>query len=256
MANHGIAIPLEESEIPLVHIEAVLRSFNRTMPEEINRIVSDHTSDYLFAPTETAMLNLEGEGLKTKSYLTGDIMVDSIALAKSTNTINNVKTKFENYYLLTLHRPYNVDFPDKLSKILSQLGALNKRIVFPVHPRTKKILETNRIKLNSNIELIKPVGYLEFIELQNKAEKIITDSGGIQKEAYILNKPCITLRSETEWIETVNVGWNLLIDIDKENNVCEKIDSFFPPIQHPFLFGANVAEKMVCIINEKISKAN
>lgn len=245
-----------KQNIKTIHIEAGLRSFNRSMPEEINRIVSDHTSDYLFAPTKTAMLNLKREGLISKSFLTGDIMVDSIAFAKSINKLNVHRKIYDNYYLLTLHRPYNVDDPEKLFNILSQLGSLKKTIVFPVHPRTRENLEKNKFKLNSNIKIIKPVGYLEFIELQDKADRIITDSGGIQKEAYILHKPCITIRSETEWIETVNAGWNLLIENEKEDCFCEKINSFQPPRTHPSLFGENVAEKMIRIITEKILMIN
>jgi len=236
--------------IKTVHVEAGLRSFNRSMPEEINRIVSDHTSDYLFVPTAIAIKNLEREGLGTKSYLTGDIMVDSLGYASSIAFSNNRSKNFNNYFLLTLHRPYNVDNPQKLSKILELLNSLNELIVFPIHPRTKQIIEKNNIPINSNIKLINPLGYLDFIALQSNAKKIITDSGGIQKEAYILQKPCITLRSETEWIETVESGWNMLLNVEKDNEIVENIIQFSPPKDHPDLFGSNVSEKMVKIINE------
>jgi UDP-N-acetylglucosamine 2-epimerase len=235
--------------IKTIHVEAGLRSYNKTMPEEINRIVSDHTSDILFAPTATAIKNLELEGLLSKSYLTGDIMVDSLLYANSIALSKNKTNNLENYYLLTLHRPYNVDDPHKLKKIIKLINSLNKLVVFPVHPRTKNIIEKNNIPVYSNIKLINPLGYLDFISLQSNAEKIITDSGGIQKEAYILRKPCITLRSETEWIETVESGWNMLLNVEKDNEIVDKIIEFSPPEQHPDLFGNNVSEKMVDIIN-------
>lgn len=242
--------------IKTVHVEAGLRSFNKSMPEEINRIVSDHTSDYLFVPTAVAIKNLEREGLGTKSYLTGDIMVDSLLYANSIATSKNNSNNHENYYLLTLHRPYNVDDPHKLEKIIKLLNSLNKLVVFPVHPRTKNIIEKNNILLGSNIKLINPLGYIDFIALQSDAEKILTDSGGIQKEAYILQKPCITLRSETEWIETVESGWNMLLNVEKDNEIVEKIIAFSPPEPHPDIFGVNVSVKMVKIINEEIFGVN
>ena len=235
--------------IKTIHIEAGLRSFNRTMPEEINRIVSDHTSDYLFAPTETAMTNLVNEGLQDKSYLTGDIMVDALKLAQLKISSIDASVEFNDYYLLTLHRPYNVDNHLKLSKILHSLAHLKKDVVFPIHPRTKKIIELNNIVVNDKIKLIPPVGYLQFIQLQSNSIKIITDSGGIQKEAYILGKPCITIRPETEWIETVDSGWNILFDYDKQNDLIEKINNHSPPNKRPPLFGDAVAKKMVHIIN-------
>lgn len=239
--------------IKTIHIEAGLRSFNRAMPEEINRIISDHTSDYLFAPTAFAIENLEREGLGEKSYLTGDIMVSSLDYARSIVLFNNKSNVFDNYYLLTLHRPYNVDDPKKLSRILELLNSLNNTIVFPVHPRTRQIISKNNVPVDSNIKLINPLGYIDFIALQLNAEKIITDSGGIQKEAYILQKPCVTLRSETEWIETVKSGWNMLLNVETDNEIVEKIVTFVPPIEHPDLFGNNVSVKMVKIIND-ISK--
>ena len=236
--------------IKAIHVEAGLRSFNKSMPEEINRIVSDHTSDYLFAPTATAIKNLEHEGLGAKSFLTGDIMVDSLRFANSIASSNKKFNNFKNYYLLTLHRPYNVDNPQKLGKIIELFNSLNKNVVFPVHPRTNNIIKKNNISVDSNIKLINPLGYLDFIALQSNADKIITDSGGIQKEAYILRKPCITLRSETEWIETVESGWNKLINIEIDDAIVENIIEFSPSEKYPDLFGNDVSKKMVKIIND------
>ncbi len=243
--------------IPVVHVEAGLRSFNRQMPEEINRIVADHASEYLFAPTKTAMKNLNNENLSSRSYLTGDIMVDALnsAAEKAQNStiLDDLGLEKNEYYLLTLHRPYNVDDPVRLSRILNNLGNLSKQVIFPVHPRTKKTLENHgnqpiNQSTNHSIQFIKPVGYLDFINLQSNAHKIITDSGGIQKEAYLLKIPCITLRPESEWVETVEAGWNLLLHPVQENNLSGKIEEFEIPAKHEKFFGENVAEKMVEII--------
>lgn len=238
--------------IPIVHIEAGLRSYNRSMPEEINRILTDHVSKYLFAPTETAVSILKNEGLGKNSFFTGDIMVDTmknnleLALSKST-IIDDFKLGNNSYNLLTLHRNYNVDDTKILEHILGELGQLEDKIIFPVHPRTRKMLADND-RIPPNIKMIEPQGYLDFISLENFAKRIITDSGGIQKEAYILKKPCITLRTETEWIETVEEKWNLLINPSEKNMAC-KINSFQPPEKQNEVFGKNVTEKMIKIIN-------
>ncbi len=233
---------------PIIHIEAGLRSFNKKMPEEINRIVSDHTSDFLFAPTKTAMRNLEREGIVEKAFLTGDIMVDSLKdnIDRADQISKILRTKAmvgKNYYLMTLHRPYNVDDPLKLKNIFIKLSKINNQIIFPVHPRTKKIINDNHLTIPENILLSDPVGYLDFIKLESSSVKIITDSGGIQKEAYLLKKPCITIRPETEWIETVKEGWNVLVDA-ASNDFVNTIESFNPSKEQIDLFGKNVAQKM------------
>lgn len=234
--------------IPVIHIEAGLRSFNKKMPEEINRIVSDHTSDFLFAPTETAMQNLEREGIVGKAVLTGDIMIDSLLdNIECADQISNIlETKglvAGKYYLMTLHRPYNVDDPGKLGNIFTKLSKIDSQIIFSVHPRTRKVINDNQLLIPKNILLSDPVGYLDFIKLESSSMKIITDSGGIQKEAYILRKPCITIRSETEWIETVKEGWNVLVDVDSDEFV-NLIESFNPKQVRRDIFGINVAQKM------------
>ncbi|CAG0940352.1 UDP-GlcNAc3NAcA epimerase [Candidatus Brocadiaceae bacterium] len=248
------ALAAVKLQITTFHIEAGLRSFNRTMPEEINRILTDHCSDVLFAPTTEAITNLNKEGLMAKSLLSGDIMVDSITMAL--NLINPHKieysTQWGEYYLLTLHRPYNVDDSIKLQRILNELGRMNRTIVFPVHPRTRKIISEVGMEIPACITIIDPVGYLEFINLQRQATGIITDSGGIQKEAYLLRKPCITLRSETEWIETVQSGWNLLIDVETHDNVAEDILSFSTPDYHPEIFGSGVSNKILSSIMSRL----
>ena len=241
-------------QIPIVHIESGLRSFNKKMPEEVNRVVTDHISDYLFAPTPSAVKNLEDENLSKKCYFTGDIMVDSLKLAiektESCKILEKLKLEKKDYYLLTLHRPYNVDNPKKLAKILIELGKLSKQVVFPVHPRTRIIIEKNDLILPKNIFLSIPLGYLDFVMLQLNSFKIITDSGGIQKEAYILKKPCITLRSETEWVETVQAGWNLLLDPNEDNSIADHIEAFYPSNTYEHIFGTDVSNNMISLINK------
>jgi UDP-N-acetylglucosamine 2-epimerase len=246
------ALTAAKLKIPIIHIEAGLRSYNNAMPEEINRVVADHISNYLFAPTKTAMANLIDEGREKFAFLTGDIMVDTLnnnlAIAKKrSKIIFDLNLDRKPYYLLTLHRDYNVDRPEILAPLLHQVGCIDERVIFPVHPRTMKILRTFK-KVPTNIRLIEPVGYLDFIVLQVHAKKIITDSGGIQKEAYLLRKPCITLRTETEWIETVEEKWNLLIS-PTETEIASKINAFVPPMEQNAVFGENVTEKMLKIIN-------
>ena len=180
-------------------------------------------------------------------------MVDTIkqnlkvALSKST-IIADFKLGNEEYNLLTLHRNYNVDDTKILEHLLSALGKLDEKIIFPVHPRTRKMLAESYL-VPGNIQMTDPQGYLDFIALENSAKRIITDSGGIQKEAYILKKPCITLRSETEWVETVKEKWNLLID-PKNKKIASKIASFKPPKKQENIFGKNVTKKMIKIIND------
>tara|TARA_B100001250_G_C19719492_1_gene753145 strand:+ start:122 stop:1198 length:1077 start_codon:yes stop_codon:yes gene_type:complete len=256
--NSTLAGSLSASKlgIPLLHIESGLRSFNNSMPEEINRILSDHCSDFLFAPTVRAMDNLKAEGLEEKSFLTGDIMVDSVNLflseaRKKSKIIETLNLVGQDYYLLTLHRPYNVDDPEKITLILLMLSNIGNRIVFPVHPRTRQIINKYNIEVNDNISLIDPLGYFDFLVLQDSSIKILTDSGGIQKEAYILQKPCITIRPETEWVETVDIGWNKLINPNPDNfeELSALIKSFNPSSNsQENIFGENVSDNMKKII--------
>jgi UDP-N-acetylglucosamine 2-epimerase len=168
-----------------------------------------------------------------------------LAKAIKSDIIDHFKLTRGGYFLLTMQRPYSVDNPVFLSNLIHELGSTPEKIVFPVHPRTKRIINDNNILIPSNFLLVKPVSYLDFIWLQKNAKKIITDSGGIQKEAHLLKKPCVTLRLETEWIETVESGWNLLLNPMTEKNIAEKVYSFTPSKEHYPLFGENVAAKMV-----------
>jgi UDP-GlcNAc3NAcA epimerase len=199
----------------LAHVEAGLRSFNRRMPEERNRIVADHLSDLLLAPTETAMEHLAREGLGDRAHLAGDVMVDAHrwATERADRHLPDVARGSERYLLLTIHRAENVDDPARFGRILSGL-AVDVPVIFPVHPRTRAVLERAVHGLPPNVRAIDPVGYLEMVALEARAWAIATDSGGVQKEAYLAGVPCITLRSETEWVETVDAGWNRVVDDD------------------------------------------
>ena len=240
--------------IPTAHVEACLRSHNRSMPEEINRIVADHICNLLFAPTQAAWDNAKLEALTLKCRLVGDIMVDSIALGKeraghTPDVLQKYRLSPESYLLLTLHRPFNVDDAARLQHILSGLNALGRLIIFPVHPRTYLVMKQMDCSMLKNIRFIEPQSYLDFLALMANAERIVTDSGGIQKEAYIIKKPCVTLRTETEWVETVELGWNLLLSIESAT-FPDAINSFTPPAEHPDIFGHRVAEKIVKEIEE------
>ena len=235
-------------KVPSLHIEAGLRSFNRSMPEEINRVVADHTADLLFAPTLEAVRHLKKEGLGKKTVLTGDIMADSVRFVQS--KIGKNRYGGREYNLLTLHRPYNVDDPEKLTKLFRKLGDTETEFIFPVHPRTRNIIEKNGIAVPGNIELIAPQGYIEFQGLVKYANKVITDSGGLQKEAYIAGKPCITVRPETEWVETVEAGWNILANIEDEG-FREVIEGFEPTGERPELYGRDVAKRMVSALRAR-----
>jgi len=195
--------------IPLIHIEAGLRSFNKTMPEEINRIVADHCASLLFCPSEEAIRNLEKENIKRNVYLSGDVMKDMLEL---TRPFLNRKAEGK-YVFVTLHRPYNTDNKERLQQVLTALDSLDIPVILPLHPRTHKRITEFGMQPSgfSNISFTEPVGYIDSLSYQAFADMVITDSGGMQKEAYWLGKKCITLRSETEWIETTANGWNTLV---------------------------------------------
>jgi UDP-N-acetylglucosamine 2-epimerase (non-hydrolysing) len=215
------ALVAAKLNIPLAHIEAGLRSYDKTMPEEINRLLTDHISELLFCPTETAVENLKKEGIKKGIYQVGDIMYDAllenikIALKKS-KILEKLKLKPKNYLLMTLHRPSNVDNLENLRKIIETMEGSREKIIFPVHPRTRKNLKKIKLPKFKNFTMIKPVSYLDMLVLEKNAKKILTDSGGVQKEAYWLKTPCLTLRKKTEWVETLEGNWNILTGVNKE----------------------------------------
>jgi UDP-N-acetylglucosamine 2-epimerase len=214
------ALAASKLHIPLAHVEAGLRSFNRKMPEEINRVLTDHISEWLFVPGKVASDNLKAEGITEGVIDVGDIMLDSVRIfgpmaEKKSRILQRLQLNPQDYFLATIHRAENTDDRTRLSRIVEALGGLQKRVIVPLHPRTKKMLAEFGISVNSTQILItEPLGYLDMLALTSQSLAVMTDSGGLQKEAYYLSVPCITLRSETEWTETVKAGWNIIVDTD------------------------------------------
>lgn len=212
------ALAAVKLHIPLAHVEAGLRSFNREMPEEYNRVLTDHCSDLLFCPIQTAVNNLRREGITQGVYLVGDVMYDSVLhnvklTEKRSHILERFELKPKSYALATVHRAENTDNHERLKSIFRALEGITQDgvpVIVPLHPRTRKHLEALGSSLNS-LQLIDPVSYLEMLLLEKQAQVILTDSGGVQKEAYWFGVPCVTLRDETEWVDTVESGWNVLV---------------------------------------------
>jgi len=237
------------TSIPVAHIEAGLRSFNREMPEEINRVLTDHVSDLLFCPTETAVQNLAREGITEGVHNVGDVMYDAvlhnIGIAEQrSHILERLGIEPKAYLLATVHRPQNTDNSENLRSILSAFNALDEVIVFPAHPRTSEAIERLGYRLRPHVKLIEPTSYLDMLVLERNARLILTDSGGVQKEAYFFAVPCVTLREETEWTETVEVGWNVLVGADEER-IVEAVRGFWPQGDRPNLFGNGTASQRI-----------
>ena len=239
-----------KNNIPLIHVEAGLRSFNRNMPEEVNRIIADEFSYMLFCPTKIAVDNLEKEGINhERIFICGDVMADTLKLVRDKV---HKKVNFP-YYFVTIHRPYNTDDSDRLKILLNIFQNLDQKVIFAVHPRTLSRIKSFGIEKEklTNIEFIEPVGYLDSISYQAFSKAVITDSGGIQKEAYILKKKCVTLRSETEWTETLENGWNHLLYHNL--NELQGLLSKEPGNHNENLFGnGNAASEIVRIIKSNL----
>lgn len=241
--------------IPIAHVEAGLRSFNKNMPEEQNRILTDHLSEFLFVPTKSAENNLKNEGILNNVFNVGDVMYDAILhfskIAKlKSNILESIGIEKNNYILATIHRAENTNDINRLKNIISALNESDKEVVLPLHPRTKHYISQYHLRLNSNIKVINPVGYLDMISLEINSNKIVTDSGGVQKEAYFMGKPCITLRDETEWIETVNIGWNLIVGTN-EKLIVDAILNFRPNRVQEQIFGDGKASKKILEVLDK-----
>ncbi|MEZ4735128.1 MAG: UDP-N-acetylglucosamine 2-epimerase (non-hydrolyzing) [Caldilineaceae bacterium] len=251
------ALAAVKLQIPVAHVEAGLRSFNRTMPEEHNRVLTDHCADLLFCPTRTAVDLLAKEGIVQGVHLVGDTMYDAVLqfadLARRRSTIlSELGVKPKDYLLATVHRPYNTDEPENLRNILRAFGELDAPVIFPVHPRTrKKIAELGLDHPQSsiaNLQFIEPIGYLDMLLLLQQARLLLTDSGGMQKEAYFFAVPCVTLRPETEWIETVATGWNILVGADQAKIVTAVQHHQWPPGEPPALFGNGQAAEAIATL--------
>jgi len=229
--------------VPVAHVEAGLRSFNRAMPEEINRVVADQLSTWLLCPSQTALDNLVREGVRSGVHLVGDVMADSLTLAvdrarERSVVLDRLGLATKGYLLATVHRAENTDDLARLRAILAAFDALDEPLVFPVHPRTRKLLNEIGYAPPTHVCLIEPVGYLDMVMLEQGARMILTDSGGIQKEAYWLGVPCVTLRDETEWVETVTAGWNTLAGANTEK-IVSTVRAFTPPAARPPLYGGD-----------------
>ena len=271
------ALAAAKLDIPVAHVEAGLRSYNRMMPEEINRLLTDHLSTLLFCPTTQAIQNLIKEGIKEgKARVVkkvGDVMYDSVLyyskLAEKKSNIlkrldfltpNSCTERFQtvpcqtpNYYLVTLHRSENTDDPKRLKSILKALNKIGKDtpVILPLHPRTKKMMTTFRLfSKTQRIKIIAPVSYLDMLTLERNAKAILTDSGGVQKEAYWLGIPCLTFRNETEWGETIESGWNVLVGTDVEKIVKEvdRLEQGRPIKKRIGIFGDGEAGRKIVLI--------
>lgn len=207
------ALAAAKTHVPIAHVEAGLRSFNRHMPEEINRVVVDHVSTLLLCPSQTSADNLSAEGITEGVKIVGDVMADALIMAA--NLGSNVSLRLglnpSGYALATVHRAENTDDPSRLASIFRAFGAIEKPILLPMHPRTRGALDKQGLSIPSNVYVCEPLGYVDMVTALRDAAFILTDSGGLQKEAYWLKVPCITLREETEWVETVESGWNRLV---------------------------------------------
>jgi UDP-GlcNAc3NAcA epimerase len=244
------ALAARQAGIPSGHVEAGMRSFDREMPEELNRVLTDHAGDVLLCSTETAVRNLEREGVAGAIHLVGDVMAD-VSLAfrdiaeERSQILDELSLAPGSYLVATAHRAGNVDRPDRLRQLVELLAAMPQPVVFPVHPRTRGRLEdAGLMDRLGDVRVVPPLGYLDFLKLTRHARAVLTDSGGLQKEAYLLGVPCITLRNTTEWVETVEAGWNVLVDLDTGAALAALERN--PPAERPELYGGGHAAERVC----------
>jgi UDP-GlcNAc3NAcA epimerase len=244
------ALAASQVGIPTGHVEAGMRSFDRSMPEELNRVLTDHASELLLCSTETAMRNLEREGVRGEPHLVGDVMADvSVAFRdiaeERSKILDELGLEPGSYLAVTAHRAGNVDRPDRLEALVALLEALPAPVVLPLHPRTReRLMAAGLMDRLDGIKVVPPLGYLDFMKLARHARAVLTDSGGVQKEAYLLGVPCVTLRDTTEWVETVETGWNTLVDLDPAAALAALERR--PPADRPELYGGGHAAERVC----------
>jgi UDP-N-acetylglucosamine 2-epimerase len=243
------AVAASKLRVPLAHVEAGQRSFNRCMPEEINRVLTDHASHLLLCSTPKAVENLLAEGIHSHVHMVGDVMIDALAWSLQRSQPPGACTRLGlepgGYLLATVHRAENTDDPARLRAILVALDELDEPVVFPVHPRTRKAIESLDWTPGPRLRLVEPVGYRDMIELERDTRLLLTDSGGMQKEAYFLRVPCVILRNETEWVEVVDAGWAVLAGADRER-IGSAVRSLRPPAAHAPLHGdGHAAERCV-----------
>lgn len=253
------ALAAVKLQVPVAHVEAGLRSFNRSMPEEINRVITDHVASYLFAPTQTAVNNLAREGVATGVTMTGDIMADALIANtgiahERSDVLRRLALEPGAYVLATVHRASNTNDPNTLAEIIDALMLLHEPVILPLHPRTRAALMGTDIEVEPPVRIIEPVGYLDMLVLQANARMVLTDSGGVQKEAYLLGTPCVTLRDETEWVETLAGGWNVLAGANTER-ILAAARRTRPQGDPPPVFGdGHAAERMVAAIEQPLEE--
>ncbi|MEX1141832.1 MAG: UDP-N-acetylglucosamine 2-epimerase (non-hydrolyzing) [Thermoleophilaceae bacterium] len=247
------ALAAAQAHVPVGHVEAGMRSFDRAMPEELNRVLTDHASDLLLCSTETAVANLAAERAAGDVHLVGDVMADvSLAFrpiaAERSTVVADLGLEPGAYVAVTAHRAGNVDDPARLERLVSLLEAVPATVVLPLHPRTAARLDATglraRLEAAAHVVLTPPLGYLDFLQLAANARAVLTDSGGVQKEAYLLGVPCVTLRDTTEWVETVEAGWNVLVDLDRDAAVAA-LDRRPPADERSELYGGGTAAERV-----------
>ncbi len=257
--NSTLAGAIAASKLGLVvaHVEAGLRSYNRNMPEEINRVLTDHAADLVFPPSESAATRLREEGITESVHVVGDVMYDSILWARGvaaerSTVLDGLGYDEGEFVLATVHRAGNTDDPGKLAAIVDGLSRGSLPVVLPVHPRTKKRLRECDLweRATDVLDIIDPVGYLDFIRLLDGAERVATDSGGVQKEAFFLDTLCVTMREETEWVETVESGWNVLVGADSDAIERELTVEQSPNKKSTPYGDGNAAEKIVRVLDE------
>jgi UDP-GlcNAc3NAcA epimerase len=252
------ALAAAKLDLPVAHVESGLRSFNISMSEEVNRVLVDRISALLFCPTRTAMENLANEGIRKGVVHSGDVMLDALLMCKpdanrSVWMMERLGLTKRGYYLATVHRAANTDDRQRLLQILEAFGRLDRPLVFPMHPRTKRAIERFELSLHANVRLLDPIGYLDMLSLEMNARKILTDSGGVQKEAYCLSVPCITLREATEWVETLDNGWNTLVGAETDAIVLAAHARFVPGERgEPYGHG-HASENICSILQEKLA---
>jgi UDP-GlcNAc3NAcA epimerase len=240
--------------IPFAHVEAGERSFNPAMPEEINRLVADRLANFHFCVSQAAVDNLTAEGISETVYQVGDVMLDALMYARPlartrSNILNRLNIEPQKYSLVTIHRSANADDPVRLRQIFSALDQVQETVILPTHPRTAKVLAALNLHLEKHIKMIDPVGYFDMLSLEENARLIATDSGGVQREAYYLSIPCLTLRDETEWVATIETGWNILVGADPKK-ILNAWFNIKPPSKHPNIYGnGTAAHRIVEIIN-------
>ncbi len=251
----GGALAAAKLQIPTAHIEAGERSYDRRMPEELNRLVADVLVDIYFCASRSAVKNLAAEGICANVHWTGDVMLDALLhnrpiAERNSDVLQRLGVKPGGYALVTVHRAANTDDPVRLRNLAAAFNRAPETVIFPAHPRTRKALDNLGVAFEPHVRVIEPVGYFDMLTLEANARLIATDSGGVQREAYFLGKPCLTLRDETEWTETVGAGWNTLTGNDPER-IAHLWRTFTPPVEQPPIFGDGTAGQRIAHLLEQ-----